>query len=182
MAFEAIVKKQVIKLKGPGVKCVDMVIQELINTVRQCSLKVTRVLYGGFEGRIVNRGWMNEWKKLQLKNERRAHCRKIQFSVSELVFIIHYSTSLITWVLSCAVCFQLECFPTLREETERIVTSHIRDRESRAKDQVTLISLQLWTCTHLFMRDVLWHVYVLLWNYKQGTFYPNRLLLIYIIQ
>lgn len=40
MAFEAIVKKQVIKLKEPCVKCVDMVIQELINTVRQCSNKV----------------------------------------------------------------------------------------------------------------------------------------------
>lgn len=47
MAFEAIVKKQVIKLKGPCVKCVDMVIQELINTVRQCSNKVThKVLWG----------------------------------------------------------------------------------------------------------------------------------------
>lgn len=47
MAFEAIVKKQVIKLKGPCVKCVDMVIQELINTVRQCSNKVTHeVLWG----------------------------------------------------------------------------------------------------------------------------------------
>lgn len=42
MAFEAIVKKQVIKLKEPCIKCVDMVIQELINTVRQCSNKVTR--------------------------------------------------------------------------------------------------------------------------------------------
>lgn len=42
MAFEAIVKKQVIKLKEPCVKCVDMVIQELINTVRQCSNKVGR--------------------------------------------------------------------------------------------------------------------------------------------
>uniref|UniRef100_A0A3Q3IWX0 Interferon-induced GTP-binding protein Mx n=1 Tax=Monopterus albus TaxID=43700 RepID=A0A3Q3IWX0_MONAL len=73
MAFEAIVKKQIIKLKEPCVKCVDMVIQELINTVRQCSNK-------------------------------------------------------------------LECYPTLREETERIVTSHIRDRESRAKDQVTLFT------------------------------------------
>nr|XP_019957053.1 PREDICTED: dynamin-3-like [Paralichthys olivaceus] len=70
MAFEAIVKKQVIKLKEPCIKCVDMVIQELINTVRQCSNK-------------------------------------------------------------------LECFPRLREETERIVTSHIRDRESRAKDQAS---------------------------------------------
>ena len=41
MAFEAIVKKQVIKLKEPCVKCVDMVIQELINTVRQCSNKAS---------------------------------------------------------------------------------------------------------------------------------------------
>uniref|UniRef100_A0A7N8YI33 Interferon-induced GTP-binding protein Mx n=1 Tax=Mastacembelus armatus TaxID=205130 RepID=A0A7N8YI33_9TELE len=72
MAFEAIVKKQIIKLKEPCVKCVDMVIQELINTVRQCSNK-------------------------------------------------------------------LECFPRLREETERIVTAHIRDRESRAKEQVLLV-------------------------------------------
>uniref|UniRef100_A0A8C7YIN6 Interferon-induced GTP-binding protein Mx n=1 Tax=Oryzias sinensis TaxID=183150 RepID=A0A8C7YIN6_9TELE len=77
MAFEAIVKKQVIKLKEPCIKCVDMVIQELINTVRQCSSK-------------------------------------------------------------------LECFPMLREETERIVTSHIRDREGRAKDQLLLlIDIQL---------------------------------------
>lgn len=46
MAFEAIVKKQIIKLKGPCVKCVDMVIQELINTVRQCSNKVALLLIG----------------------------------------------------------------------------------------------------------------------------------------
>uniref|UniRef100_A0A8B9JGT8 dynamin GTPase n=1 Tax=Astyanax mexicanus TaxID=7994 RepID=A0A8B9JGT8_ASTMX len=70
MAFEAIVKKQVVKLKEPCIKCIDLVIQELINTVRQCANK-------------------------------------------------------------------LATFPMLREETERIVTSHIRDRESRAKDQVT---------------------------------------------
>uniref|UniRef100_A0A665V284 Interferon-induced GTP-binding protein Mx n=1 Tax=Echeneis naucrates TaxID=173247 RepID=A0A665V284_ECHNA len=73
MAFEAIVKKQIIKLKEPCVKCVDMVIQELINTVRQCSNK-------------------------------------------------------------------LECFPRLREETERIVTSHIRDRESSVFDMYTYIA------------------------------------------
>ena len=47
MAFEAIVKKQVVKLKEPCVKCVDMVIQELINTVRQCSNKVTPSSPGG---------------------------------------------------------------------------------------------------------------------------------------
>lgn len=45
MAFEAIVKKQIIKLKEPCVKCVDMVIQELINTVRQCSNKVNHLAF-----------------------------------------------------------------------------------------------------------------------------------------
>ncbi|XP_043938270.1 dynamin-2 [Protopterus annectens] len=40
MAFEAIVKKQVVKLKEPCLKCVDLVIQELINTVRQCTIKM----------------------------------------------------------------------------------------------------------------------------------------------
>ncbi|XP_065113428.1 dynamin 3a isoform X2 [Paramisgurnus dabryanus] len=75
MAFEAIVKKQIVKLKVPCLKCVDMVIQELINTVQQCTNK-------------------------------------------------------------------LETFPKLREETERIVTTHIRQRESQAKDQV-LLSLEI---------------------------------------
>lgn len=42
MAFETIVKKQVKKTKEPCVKCVDMVISELINTVRQCTKKVTQ--------------------------------------------------------------------------------------------------------------------------------------------
>lgn len=41
MAFETIVKKQVKKIKEPCLKCVDMVISELINTVRQCTKKVT---------------------------------------------------------------------------------------------------------------------------------------------
>ncbi|KAJ8332400.1 hypothetical protein SKAU_G00425730 [Synaphobranchus kaupii] len=39
LAFEAIVKKQVVKLKEPCLKCIDLVIQELINTVRQCTNK-----------------------------------------------------------------------------------------------------------------------------------------------
>ncbi|KAA0719628.1 Dynamin-3 [Triplophysa tibetana] len=72
MAFEAIVKKQVVKLKEPCIKCIDLVVQELINTVRQCSNK-------------------------------------------------------------------LDSFPRLQEETERIVTTYIRDRESCAKEQVLLL-------------------------------------------
>ncbi|XP_056426487.1 dynamin-2 isoform X2 [Hyla sarda] len=72
MAFEAIVKKQVIKLKEPCLKCVDLVIQELINTVRQCTTK-------------------------------------------------------------------LASYPRLREESERIITTYVREREGKTKDQVLLL-------------------------------------------
>ncbi|XP_028817568.1 dynamin 3a isoform X2 [Denticeps clupeoides] len=40
MAFEAIVKKQIGKLMGPCMKCVDMVVQELISIVHQCTTKL----------------------------------------------------------------------------------------------------------------------------------------------
>ncbi|XP_078605695.1 dynamin-1-like isoform X27 [Branchiostoma floridae x Branchiostoma japonicum] len=77
MAFEAICKRQIAKLKEPSLKCVDMVINELNNVVRQCGEKMGR-------------------------------------------------------------------YPQLREETERIVTTHIREREQRAKDQVTgLVEINL---------------------------------------
>ncbi|XP_078541225.1 dynamin-2 isoform X2 [Lissotriton helveticus] len=72
LAFEAIVKKQVVKLKEPCLKCVDLVIQELINTVRQCTIK-------------------------------------------------------------------LSPYPRLREESERIVTTHIREREGKTKDQILML-------------------------------------------
>uniref|UniRef100_A0A674D5S1 dynamin GTPase n=1 Tax=Salmo trutta TaxID=8032 RepID=A0A674D5S1_SALTR len=54
LAFEAIVKKQIIKLKEPCIKCIDLVIQELINTVRQCTNKSRLTPHrkeGGKEGR-----------------------------------------------------------------------------------------------------------------------------------
>ncbi|XP_066507670.1 dynamin-1a isoform X3 [Hoplias malabaricus] len=72
MAFETIVKRQISKIKEPCQKCVDMVISELVNTVRQCTKKLAQ-------------------------------------------------------------------YPMLREEMERIVTQHIRDRESRTKGQVMLL-------------------------------------------
>ncbi|XP_068077168.1 dynamin-1a isoform X3 [Danio rerio] len=72
MAFETIVKRQIGKIKEPCQKCVDMVISELVNTVRQCTKKLAQ-------------------------------------------------------------------YPMLREEMERIVTQHIRDRESRTKNQVLLL-------------------------------------------
>ncbi|XP_014899709.1 dynamin-1a isoform X6 [Poecilia latipinna] len=72
MAFETIVKRQIGKIKEPCTKCVDMVISELVNTVRQCTKKLAQ-------------------------------------------------------------------YPMLREEMERIVTQHIRDRENRTKGQVMLL-------------------------------------------
>ncbi|XP_076614760.1 dynamin-1a isoform X3 [Chaetodon auriga] len=72
LAFEAIVKKQIQKLKEPTLKCVDMVVSELTFTIQKCSHKLAQ-------------------------------------------------------------------YPMLREEMERIVTQHIRDRENRTKDQVLLL-------------------------------------------
>lgn len=42
LAFEAIVKKQIIKLKDPCLKCVDLVITELVTLIRKCTEKVNR--------------------------------------------------------------------------------------------------------------------------------------------
>uniref|UniRef100_A0A3P8SEC2 Dynamin-2 n=1 Tax=Amphiprion percula TaxID=161767 RepID=A0A3P8SEC2_AMPPE len=72
MAFEAIVKKQVIKLRDPCLKCVDLVVTELVTLIRKCTEK-------------------------------------------------------------------LGSYPRLREETERIVTTYVRERDSKTKDQVLLL-------------------------------------------
>uniref|UniRef100_A0A668A150 Dynamin-2 n=1 Tax=Myripristis murdjan TaxID=586833 RepID=A0A668A150_9TELE len=72
LAFEAIVKKQIIKLKDPCLKCVDLVVSELATLIRKCTEK-------------------------------------------------------------------LNSYPRLREETERIVTTYIRERDSKTKDQVLLL-------------------------------------------
>ncbi|XP_006790838.1 dynamin-2-like isoform X4 [Neolamprologus brichardi] len=72
LAFEAIVKKQIIKLKDPCLKCVDLVVVELVTLIRKCTEKLTS-------------------------------------------------------------------YPRLREETERIVTTYVRERDSKTKDQVLLL-------------------------------------------
>lgn len=48
LAFEAIVKKQILKLKEPSLKCIDMVVSELTSTIRKCSEKVTRSAAASF--------------------------------------------------------------------------------------------------------------------------------------
>ncbi|XP_039289620.1 dynamin isoform X17 [Nilaparvata lugens] len=72
MAFEAIVKKQIARLKEPCLKCVDLVVTELSNVVRFCTEKMSR-------------------------------------------------------------------YPRLREETERIITSYVRNREQLCKDHLVLL-------------------------------------------
>ncbi|KAK2835812.1 hypothetical protein Q5P01_016296 [Channa striata] len=77
LAFEAIVKKQISVLKGPCIKFIDMVGQELISTVYHCLNK-------------------------------------------------------------------LSSFPKLRNKTEKIITTEIREQESKCRDQVLLlIDIQL---------------------------------------
>lgn len=44
MAFEAIVKKQIVKLKEPSLKCVDLVVSELATVIKKCAEKVTGFL------------------------------------------------------------------------------------------------------------------------------------------
>ncbi|XP_035262235.1 dynamin-2 isoform X2 [Anguilla rostrata] len=72
LAFEAIVKKQILKLREPSLKCVDLVVSELSMLIKKCTEK-------------------------------------------------------------------LGSYPKLREETERIVTTYVREREGKTKDQVLLL-------------------------------------------
>ena len=43
-AFEAITKRQIVRLKEPSLKCVDLVVNELSSVIRKCSDRV-RTLY-----------------------------------------------------------------------------------------------------------------------------------------
>ena len=43
LRFEAIVKKQIARLKEPSLKCIDLVVQELTNVVRNTAEKVSSV-------------------------------------------------------------------------------------------------------------------------------------------
>lgn len=64
LAFEAIVKKQIVKLKTPCLKCVDLVIQELINTFRQCSNKVQQVSSISRPSRDIGQGRPWVWQSV----------------------------------------------------------------------------------------------------------------------
>ncbi|GAB5567732.1 dynamin-2 isoform X5 [Prionailurus iriomotensis] len=117
LAFEAIVKKQVVKLKEPCLKCVDLVIQELINTVRQCTRTGLFTPDMAFEAIV----------KKQIVKLKEPSLKCVDLVVSELATVIK----------KCAE--KLSSYPRLREETERIVTTYIREREGRTKDQILLL-------------------------------------------
>ncbi|KPP72577.1 Dynamin-2-like [Scleropages formosus] len=114
MAFEVIVKKQVIKLKEPCLKCIDLVVQELINTVRQTGLFTPDL---AFEAMV----------KKQILNLKAPSLKCVDLVASEL----H------TLVGKCVA--KLGSYPRLREETERIVSTYIREREGKTKDQILLL-------------------------------------------
>ena len=53
MAFEAIVKKQIARLKEPSIKCIDLVVQELTNVVRMCAEKVKKATFNNQDGQLI---------------------------------------------------------------------------------------------------------------------------------
>ncbi|KAF3821048.1 hypothetical protein GH733_011201 [Mirounga leonina] len=116
-----IVKKQVKKIREPCLKCVDMVISELISTVRQCAKKVTRT--GLFTPDLAFEATVK--KQVQKLKEPSTKC--VDMVVSELTATIRKCSE------------KLQQYPRLREEMERIVTTHIREREGRTKEQVMLL-------------------------------------------
>lgn len=62
MAFEAIVKKQISRLKEPSLKCIDLVVQELTNVVRMTAEKVKyldSLAQGCYEAGIMSR---SQWQ------------------------------------------------------------------------------------------------------------------------
>lgn len=80
LAFEAIVKKQIIKLKDPCLKCVDLVVTELVTLIRKCTEKVN--LSSG-ETDVINTERGLKWdcvkvKQMQTKGDR--EMKKLQKS------------------------------------------------------------------------------------------------------
>ncbi|ELK07236.1 Dynamin-1 [Pteropus alecto] len=165
MAFETIVKKQVKKIREPCLKCVDMVISELISTVRQCTKKAqetkrlhtneTEMMVAVYperpprpapphsSGRIEFKGTLSPLPALgglftpdlafeatvkkQVQKLKEPSIKCVDMVVSELT----------TTIRKCSE--KLQQYPRLREEMERIVTTHIREREGRTKEQVMLL-------------------------------------------
>lgn len=64
MAFEAIVKKQIDKLRSPAVKCVDMVMSELTNVIKKCASNMEKypLLRDQVEKIVVQHGRKGEVK------------------------------------------------------------------------------------------------------------------------
>ncbi|KAM7439843.1 Dynamin-related GTPase protein [Porites harrisoni] len=64
MAFEAIVKRQIDKLRAPAVKCVDMVMSELVNVIKKCSSNMDKypLLRDQVEKIVVQHGRKGETK------------------------------------------------------------------------------------------------------------------------
>lgn len=78
------------------------------------------------------------------------------------VFFNHGACSSVCVCFPC-VCLQLGSYPRLREETERIVTTYVRERDSKTKDQVCVCVMEretgaayLYSCIVLllFVRNV----------------------------
>ena len=61
MAFEAIVTKQIARMKEPAMKCTDLVVQELTNVVRGCAEKVERDSIN-HRSSVLDKEWARHFK------------------------------------------------------------------------------------------------------------------------
>ncbi|KAG8523197.1 Dynamin-2 [Galemys pyrenaicus] len=136
LAFEAIVKKQVVKLKEPCLKCVDLVIQELINTVRQCTSKVLDP-WQDDSWPCGNGVWGTGLFTPDMAFEAIVKKQIVKLKEPSLKCVDLVVSELATVIKRCAE--KLTSYPRLREETERIVTTYIREREGKTKEQILLL-------------------------------------------
>lgn len=133
MAFEAIVKKQIVKLKGPSLKSVDLVMQELINTVKKCTRKVSancefsssrlsfpcRSLLLSHSS--MNVTWLLKGNNWKLRHDGHGYCL-ISFH-SKKCRLDHEEHLLIGWLMFC--CLKKTSIP-LEEVDEKLLFPTVR--------------------------------------------------------
>ena len=87
MAFEAIVKKQIARMKEPSIKCIDLVVQELSNVVRTVAEKVSWFFVRIFKKTDKLLAWgmflLVTFSELDIKINTRTHIQKF-----EILFIL----------------------------------------------------------------------------------------------
>ncbi|CAB4070374.1 DNM1_3 [Lepeophtheirus salmonis] len=137
-AFDMVCKNLIKKLRDPSVKLVDLVVQEIISTIKD----------------IVNKNQNTHKKDIKLFFELGiriglftpgdafdivARKQITQLRGPSLRLLELASTELMKMVYDSLDVSKMNRYPRLREETERIITTYIREKEQKCKDQILLL-------------------------------------------